>query len=60
MPWTPKDAPAHTKKANTPAKRKQWAEVADSVLAKTGDDAQAIRAANSVVKNHPAKHWSGK
>ena len=29
MPWSPSDGPArHTKKATTPAKRKQWNEIA--------------------------------
>lgn len=60
MPWSPKDAPSHTKKANTPAKEKQWSEVANSELKRTEDEARAVRAANAVVKKHPAKHWSGK
>lgn len=49
MPWTPGDAVKHSKSADTPAKRAQWAAVANSVLKKTGDDGKAIRAANSVV-----------
>ncbi len=56
MPWTPSDGPArHTKKANTPAKQKQWAAVANSVLAKTGDDAQAVRTANGVLSARQEK-----
>lgn len=70
MPWNKaSDAKRHTKKADTPEKARQWLHVANSELEKTGDDALAIRAANSVVKNHPARrhgdgapgsHWSGK
>jgi hypothetical protein len=49
MPWTPKNASAKTRKASTPKKQRQWATVANSVLAKTGDDGRAIREANAVV-----------
>lgn len=59
MPWSPKEASAKTSKANTPAKRKQWAEVANKVLQETGDDAKAITVASGVVKNHPARHMHG-
>ena len=68
MPWEPKDAPRHNRKANTPALRRQWAHVANAELARTGDDAVAVRAANSALKHHPAGekrhgdgqgHWSG-
>jgi len=52
MPWTPKDAKAKTRKANTPKKQRQWAHVADAVLAKTGDEGRAVREANGVVKKH--------
>lgn len=49
MPWTPKDAPKKTKKANTPAEKKQWAKTANAVLKKTGDDARAVRIANAAI-----------
>ncbi len=49
MPWTPKDAEEKTHKANTPKLQRQWAHVADAELERTGDDALAIKAANSVV-----------
>lgn len=53
MPWTPSDGPArHTKKANTAKKRRQWAHVANGVLARTGDDALAVREANGVLARH--------
>ena len=53
MPWTPADAAKHDKDASTAKKKRQWARVANSVLQRTGDDARAIRAANSVVKPGP-------
>ncbi len=49
MPWLPDDAERHTRKADTPHLRRMWAEVANSVLAETGDEAHAIRAANAAV-----------
>lgn len=51
MPWKIDNGPAkHTKKANTKAKKKQWAVVANKVLKESGDDAKAIRIANAAVK----------
>lgn len=55
MPWITKDASLHTKKANTPDKKKQWKEVANSVLKKTGNDAKAIRIANGIIKKGKKK-----
>ena len=49
MPWTPADATRHTKKATTPKKKRQFRDVANSVLAKTGDEGRAIREANAAV-----------
>lgn len=49
MPWQPEGAKRFTKKANTPKKRRQFADVANTVLAKTGDEGRAVREANSVV-----------
>lgn len=51
MPWTMSDAVRKTKKASTPAAKKQWTAVANKTLAKTGDDALSIKTANSVIKN---------
>ncbi len=59
MPWTPEEAKGHTTKANTAPKQKQWSAIADSVLAKTGDEKRAIITANGVVKNHPARRMHG-
>lgn len=49
MPWMPDDAPSHTKKANTPKAQRLWAEIANKVLADTGDEGRAIREANAVI-----------
>ena len=49
MPWSPGDATKHNLKA-TGAKGRQWSAVADNVLAKTGDDVQAIKVANVAIK----------
>lgn len=49
MPWTANQALKHTKKAKSDTAKRQWREVANSVLAKTGNDARAVRAANSVI-----------
>jgi len=51
MPWTPGSGPArHTKKAKSPAAKKQWASVANKVLADSGDEGKAVRIANAAVK----------
>ena len=50
MPWTMKDAERHTKKADTPKEKRQWAAVANSTLKKTKNKARAITVANGVIK----------
>lgn len=55
MPWKAKDAAAKTKKARSPSAKRQWAHVADSVLARTGDEGLAVREANGVVKRRKVK-----
>lgn len=60
MPWNKNDGPArHTKKANTPAKKQQWASVANKVREESGDEGKAVRVANAAVKNHPSKKRKG-
>ncbi len=61
MPWTTRaDVARHNKKAAaSPARTKQFEDVANSVLAKTGDEGLAIREASGVVKNHPARQMHG-
>ena len=49
MPWTADDAERHTKKADSPKRQRMWAEIANSVLADTGDEGRAIREANAAV-----------
>lgn len=56
MPWTSRDAYSHTKKASTPHLQRMWAEIANSVLSSSGDEARAIREANAMVaKQGPSK-----
>lgn len=55
MPWSPRSAAAKTKKAGTPKAKRQWADVADRVLARTGDEGRAVREANAVVKRRRGK-----
>jgi len=43
------DAARHTKKADTPKEKRQWAAVANSTLKKTKNEGRAIAAASSVV-----------
>ena len=55
MPWGSKDASRHTKKAKSPKRKRQWADVANSILKRTGDDARAIRGADSAVKKSQSR-----
>jgi len=50
MPWSPADAQRHDKAADTPATQRQWADVANSVLKRTGNEGQAIREADGVIR----------
>ena len=50
MPWSAPDAESHDKKADTPKKRRLWAQVANGELARTGDDGKAAKIANGVLK----------
>lgn len=50
MPWGPGNAHSKTHAANTPKKKRQWSDVANSVLKSTGDEGRAVREANGVVK----------
>jgi hypothetical protein len=55
MPWSPGDATRHTKKAKSPAAKRQWGKVANNVLKSTGDEGRAVREANAVVAKRAAK-----
>lgn len=52
MPWTPSEAARHDKKAKGRKARKQWSDIANSVLRRTGNEGLAIREANGVIKRH--------
>lgn len=55
MPWSADDAETHTHKADTPARKKLWAKVANRTLNIAKDqnwsepEAHAIRVANAAV-----------
>ncbi len=49
MPWTASDAGRHNKKAKSGKAAAQWSTVANSVLAKTGNEGRAVREANAVI-----------
>lgn len=56
MPWTPSDGPArHTHKAKSAVAKRQWSDVANGVLKKTGDEGRAVREANAVVARRGKK-----
>lgn len=57
MPWKASDAKKHTKKADTPKKQKQWADVADSALSRGASEGSAIRQANAVVAKSTTKKY---
>jgi uncharacterized protein YdaT len=60
MPWTPKDSSRFTKRAKSPKRKRQWRDVANSMLERTGDEGSAIRAANGVVRKTQAKRRTKK
>lgn len=49
MPWVPADALRHNKKADTEAKQKKWATIANAALADGKDEGAAIRIANAAI-----------
>lgn len=55
MPWGPGDAKRHTKKAKSGVAQRQWSDVANSVLKRTGNEGRAVRSANAVVAKRAAK-----
>lgn len=55
MPWSPRDAKSKTKKARSKTAKRQWSDVANNVLATTGDEGRAVREANAVVKRRRKK-----
>jgi hypothetical protein len=55
MPWTPRDATKHTKKAKSAKSKRQFADVANSALARGASEGSAIRQANAVVAKTASK-----
>jgi len=55
MPWSAADAARKTRKASTAKLRSLWAEVANSTLARTGNEALAIREANGVIRDQATR-----
>ena len=50
MPWKPSDVSGKTKKAKSVKSKRQWRDIANSIKARGGSDASAIKQANGVVK----------
>jgi len=50
MPWKKTDSTKFTKKAKSAKKKKQWKDIANSVLKRGGSDASAIRQASGVIR----------
>ncbi len=44
-----------SKKANTPARKRQWRHIEDSMLERGATPKQAAMGANSQLKRHPSK-----
>jgi hypothetical protein len=59
MPWRPEDAPRHTHKADTLHLCELWCEVANTVLAETGDEGRAVRAGNAAVARQKRRGVDG-
>ena len=55
MPWSTSGVSRHNHSAKSMKRKRQWRDVANNILARTGDEGRAIRGANSVVKNHPKR-----
>ena len=55
MPFKPKDALSHTKKAKSKTAKRQFAHVANSMLERGASEASAIKAANAAVKKRKRK-----
>lgn len=49
MPWTAQDAQKKTKKADTDAKKKKWAKIANAALRSGKSEGSAIRIANAAM-----------
>ena len=55
MPWGPSDASRFTNRARSPTRKRQWAHVAQNMMARGASEGAAIRAANGVVRDTKAR-----
>lgn len=55
MPWSTGDATRHTKKARSGIAKRQWRDVANSILERTGNEGRAVRGANAAVRKRGKK-----
>jgi len=55
VPWKPQDAQRHTKKADTPKKQKQWADLSTRLLAAGKPEGEAVKTANGVIKRESGR-----
>lgn len=55
MPWEPKDAERHIRKARSAKAKRQWSEIADNALGRGESEGAAIRQANAVVGRRKRK-----
>lgn len=60
MPWDAADATRHTKKAQSAVSKRQWSDVANSVLKRGGSEGSAVRQANAVVARRGSSHMARK
>lgn len=50
MPWQTKDVKKFTKKAKSAKKKRQWKDIANSVLKKGGSEKSAVMQASGVIR----------
>ena len=50
MPWQPRDAKRHIKKADTQKEQRMWSKITNDMLAGGASEGKAIRVASGVVK----------
>ena len=55
MPWSTRDVSRHNHAVKSPKRKRQWRDVSNSILARTGDEGRAIRGANAAVKKSQSK-----
>ena len=55
MPYSPAEASKHTRKANSPSKKRQWSHVFNSMLERGSSEKSAFRAAAGTVKRNKSR-----